>query len=180
MFIYKYIYTIHTVDCVSTIFRGKYMSENLRKIETEIYQKRRGIKNNNNIATIHTRSVPGTIQVFGNEPPFRYIIFYNQFMYGTAEGPHQRVTNLDDSHLIEGKCQDTKPNRLKYFKSCLTALQELIKSQEKVLIRFPKYIACNLEGGHWPDYKYMINDFDTSNSNIKVIISDPDDIESDF
>ena len=86
-----------------------------------------------------------------------------------------------DMHFHKNKKLDTRTNRLRYFKSCLTELIEDLNfmscisrldnsSPTITKICFPFRIGCGLAGGVWEHYQQAIDDF-SRNVNQSVIIA---------
>ena len=86
-----------------------------------------------------------------------------------------------DTHFRENKKLDTRTNRLRYFKSCLTELIDDLNFMTMIYeldnttptltrICFPCRIGCGLAGGVWPHYQQLIDDF-SRKVNQSVIIA---------
>ena len=98
-------------------------------------------------------SVAGTINIKGNGQDQRYIInMFGQFYPGKYRN---------------GSGFDSEISRESYFQSCLN---EIFKIKDLESIAFPYKIGCNLAGGNWDHYLKMLEGFEKSLNNVKVII----------
>ena len=158
------VYIVHLANCV-TMQRGQLAQKLFRAFgsRVDVYGKREKMLDNPFLATEDTRNKIGTIEISKGAP--NVVTMFTQYMYGTAEGPHNKRTD------------DTKENRKSYFKICLKELEEEYLQErnddddddDKVII-FPYRIGCNLGGGNWCDYVTIINEFAKKIKNVVVYI----------
>jgi len=134
-------YLVHQCNCIST--HAKALAEQIfNKFDyANIYKNRiNGDKN--------TYSVPGTIEILGNELDQRYIInIYSQYYPALA-----KYNN------------DNAQKRIKWFKECLHKISEIenIINDNKT-IAMPFNIGCGAAGGDWATYYDLINNFAEQN-----------------
>ena len=137
------------------------------------YSRRRAIKHFNR-AIIEDRSKPGDIEICYPNIPERPIIIniFGQFYMGGCNSvwPKRILKQTIDEHLRDGVLNDTKENRLKWFKE---GLSEIMKNADKFkakTIFIPEYIGCNAGGGDWTLYEKAIDDFYIeSNLDFKIL-----------
>lgn len=89
------------------------------------------------------KSIPGTIDVFGDGLFYRGIINMNaQFYPGKVN--------------INPNGEDTEVNRKKWFHRCLL---EIANIEKLTSVAFPDRIGCNLAGGDWVWYENKLTKF---------------------
>lgn len=137
-------YIAHQTNCVSSNSKG------LAKTIFDLcpYANSYILRDHTNITN------PGTIEIYGHEPSYRYIINMNAQYY-----PGKPSANFD-----------TIQNRKKWFHNCLL---EIIKIPNLDSIAFPSKIGCNLAGGDWEWYFKQIVKFEKQvERKAKVLIYD--------
>lgn len=135
-------YIVHQTNSISTNAGGLAAAIFEKYPYSNIYQER--LKNKKS-------HPPGTIEIRGNGIDQRYIINLMGQRY-----PGESVYK-----------NDTKANRLEFFKSGLKLIENIpnIKS-----IALPYNIGCGLAGGNWKEYSDIINSFIQKNQNITVAV----------
>ena len=69
---------------------------------------------------------------------------------------------------------DSKQNRLEYFKTGLQNIYNQLNENKEVPINlaFPKNIGCGLAGGVWTDYQAILKEFEKNYENINILVVD--------
>jgi len=125
-------YIVHQCNCVSTD------AKTLAKLIFDKYPYSNSYKNR----TVSTRSVPGTIELFGNGNNKRFIInAYAQ--YYPAPSMYQN---------------DTKELRMGWFWDCLDTIAQIENIRNKT-IAMPYNIGFGAGGGDWVQYYNSIRSF---------------------
>lgn len=107
----------------------------------DVYSKRVSIGARN--ATIKP-SIPGTIELITNEDDKKTIIcLFAQWAPGKCG---------DYARYYPKTYNDTKENRLAWFKECLAKIDELNLNE----IAMPYKIGCGLAGGDWKTYEQIL------------------------
>ena len=89
------------------------------------------------------KSIPGTIDIFGDGIFYRGIINMNaQFYPGKAN--------------INPQGEDTAINRKKWFHQCLLKIADI---EDLKSVAFPDHIGCSLGGGDWVWYEQKLYKF---------------------
>jgi hypothetical protein len=118
--------------------------------EANPYGSRKKLKGN--WATEETRSKPGTIDIFG-----KVICMYAQYSHG-------KPNTLKDP--LNPQIEETFQTRLSWFKECLKQIAELKPKS----IALPYKIGCGLAGGSWTAYYKALQEWSSTNPDIKVVI----------
>lgn len=125
-------YIVHQCNCVSN--DAKTLAEKIFKK----YPYANSYKNR----TTSTRSIPGTIEIFGNGTNKRFIInAYAQFYPSTNKYQN-----------------DNAEKRIKWFEECLNKISEIENINTKT-IAMPYNIGCGAGGGNWIEYYKLIRKF---------------------
>ncbi len=67
---------------------------------------------------------------------------------------------------------DSRQDRLRYFREGLTAIGQTFQNLETVHLAFPKYIGCGLAGGNWKRYEKMLQDFERESPKVNILVVD--------
>ena len=138
----------HQVNCLTVKAHGLSSKIAFTYPWADIYSKRKAI-GMRNLATEHTRGVPGNIVIYNNHSGFHVVCMQAQWEYGKCyQSYRQRIKPYFD----------TPDQRLQWFKECLNALGQ---REDLKKLAFPEKIGCGLGGGHWPTYLSLIENFAT-------------------
>jgi O-acetyl-ADP-ribose deacetylase (regulator of RNase III) len=125
-------YIVHQCNCVSTD------AKTLAKLIFDKYPYANSYKNR----TVSTRSIPGTIEIFGDGKNKRFIInAYAQYYPGVTMYP-----------------SDNKEVRIGWFWDCLDNIAQIENIRNKT-IAMPYNIGCGAGGGDWIQYYNSIRSF---------------------
>ena len=116
-----------------------------------------------------------------------------QFFYGRAVDDKGRQENYISKFsdkcspdMIKWLKEDTKHNRLKWFREALDSLASSIQNEgEKKIMRifFPYWIGCGTANGKQEDYLAIIQKFTRQMAKLDIVVYlvvSPDDNESKF
>jgi O-acetyl-ADP-ribose deacetylase (regulator of RNase III) len=149
-------YIVQQCNCISVKAHGLSKTISVRFPHADSYARRIPM-GSKNLATVESRSDPGSIVVCGNGLDERYVI--NAFgQYGM--GKPYTLNNVGRQWI------DGSEDRFKWFKSCLESISRL-KPQS---VAFPWMIGCGLAGGCWDDYYSAIKVWSTLNPLIGVVL----------
>jgi O-acetyl-ADP-ribose deacetylase (regulator of RNase III) len=93
---------------------------------------------------------------------------------------HDRIVNFY-SQLLPGKphaAEDTYSDRLTWFKACLALLPHSRPGGPAQSVAFPAHIGCGLAGGHWPQYRAILERFAQEHSEWRVVLHDLDKVSA--
>ncbi len=125
-------------NCVTVRSHGLSAQIAMRFPWADIYKQRSALPGRNRA---RTPSVPGTIQLSKHDG--RTIVHLFAQLCPGRSGQFSRVYNIGN---------DTPEARLKYFASCLRALD----AYKFDLVAMPYGIGCGLAGGDWAKYEELL------------------------
>ena len=67
---------------------------------------------------------------------------------------------------------DSKEDRLRYFKKGLDAIYQTLENLEIINLAFPKGIGCGLAGGDWKIYESILKDFERNIAKVNILVVD--------
>ena len=153
---------VHQCNCIAAIPHG--LSKNIADqfgSYANTYERRR--KLSRNIAVVHDRPTPGSIDFCDGSP--HVVALFAQFLFGKP--PSSVKYKFTDSHINKGIAKDTEENRLRYFERALTNFKKYLIQRNNNssgndtidTIVFPYNIGCGLAGGNWKNYRKKIKNF---------------------
>jgi hypothetical protein len=143
-------YIVQQCCCTAVKAQGLSQAIATKWPEANPYKGRRRLRYN--WAVEADRAKPGTIAVYG-----RVVCAFAQVCQGK---PGAYKDPLGQNAV------DTAVDRVRYFKECLAAIQEL-KPQS---VAFPYKIGCGLAGGAWTIYETVLKEWVAVNPSIHVMI----------
>ena len=147
----------HQVNCLTVKSHGLSNQISSKYSWGDIYQTRISI-NGRNLASLHTRGIPGTIKVFRKRNFPSIVCMLAQWDYGRCDQARKRN--------IPPYC-DTTENREEWFRQCLDKIG-LLDCQRIV---FPFKIGCGHGGGNWRGYFKLLKSFSKKyNKDVKIIV----------
>lgn len=107
-----------------------------------------------NYAIYEDRDVPGTIKIYNNGQKI-IICMFGQYMQGAPQ----------KYRIIGDMVEDTKINRLEWFKMALGEIEKLKIER----IAMPFMIGCGLAGGEWNQYYKILEEWNIK-TGIEVVL----------
>jgi hypothetical protein len=151
-------YVLQQCDCIST--QALHLDADYKKEFPwgDVYGDRTPINGFRNLATVDTRGIPGTIKVYpsGNDEP-NVVAMFSQVC------PGKPFTGINKAKRFK---DDTKVNRLKWFKECLERISELKPKS----IAVPNRLGCFRNGANWEDYSDALQEFSDLNPQCYVMM----------
>ena len=145
----------HQVNCLTVEAHGLSLRIAEKYPFADIYKNRTRLQNRN-LATVETRGIPGTIEIYQQSPAV--ICMLAQYDYGRCNKRYQRSIP---------PYKDTANQRVQWFQQCL----DKIGATSFKRIAFPFKIGCGLAGGDWKMYHKMLKEFAVKfNKDVTIVV----------
>lgn len=137
---------VQQINCLSVKPNG--LSEQLRKANPNwnAYAQRQPANSDGDLSVEEDRGVPGCLQILDNS----LICILGQWRPGKAGSASWELYPESDP-------PETLEQRRQWFASGLSRMSDELKNHpDGTVVAFPWNIGCGQAGGHWPDYKQMV------------------------
>lgn len=147
----KLNYIMHQTNCVTTKSHGLAKAIFTKWLHGNIYARRKRQSGN----TAKNPSKPGTVCIRSDAHGPSIINLFGQWAPGRPNGHWQKIYNtLYADNDAVNKYEDTKKDRLQFFKDALNELESKISKDESIAV--PYKIGCGLAGGNWEQYETLL------------------------